>query len=108
MAIIPLEFVQGMFQGFGDISELGDALYFKYRNRAAFIIFDNSLIDYPAAQFVLRFYLLGQANRNGSRRCSANLNDFGLCLEDDNLDLMMFSLSVLGENVFNQQKNGTG
>lgn len=117
MAVIPLEFVQGLFQGFADVSNTGDAIYYYCDGWSDFILFDNSLRGFAAAQFILRCYLVKQINSYFSQGCltgrfqksvSARLSDFGLCLEDDDIDLMWFSVTIFDEGILPVRQSNTG
>jgi hypothetical protein len=106
MAVISLDYVNGLHEGFANVSQVGDALYFRYKDRPPFIVFDDSLRGFPAAQEFLKIYLTQLVMKNGFKLCFATLSDFGLCLEDTDLDLMLFSLSVFRADDFGWSNTG--
>jgi hypothetical protein len=94
--VIPLLFVEGIHQGFADVFDKGDAVYYYDQHKADFILFDNSLRSYPAAQYILRTYLIDRIEQLRKARClgmarrfeiSVRLNQFGLTLMDTDLEL---------------------
>jgi hypothetical protein len=104
MAEIPLMDADGVSYGFADISDKGDAIYYFDRLKADFILFDTRLIQYPAARFILRNFLLGRMSELKKAKClgmafgleiPARLSQFGLSLIDTDLALPGFDNEIL-------------